>query len=91
MKHTRRITRFLACLALALATPVTAATTAPGAAKMPELPPIAYSMEGNYLAGRFASQQSDYAASANYFAEALLSDPEEELCALFGIMKLKNM
>ena len=66
-----------ACLALALATPVTAATTAPGAAKMPELPPIAYSMEGNYLAGRFASQQSDYAASANYFAEALLSDPED--------------
>ncbi|WP_237151851.1 tetratricopeptide repeat protein [Oryzibacter oryziterrae] len=39
--------------------------------------PMASSMEGNYLAGRFAGQTFDYQASADYFAEALLFDPED--------------
>lgn len=61
-----------AALALGIAPQIAVSATS-----AQELPSIAYSMEGNYLAGRFASQQADYAASANYFAEALLSDPED--------------
>lgn len=40
--------------------------------------PIASSLEGNYLAGRFAGSISDYRASADYFASALLDAPDDK-------------
>lgn len=40
--------------------------------------PIASSLEGNYLAGRFAGSISDYRASADYFASALLEAPDDK-------------
>ncbi len=40
--------------------------------------PIASSLEGNYLAGRFAGGISDYRASADYFASALLDAPDDK-------------
>ena len=40
--------------------------------------PIASSLEGNYLAGRFAVSLSDYRASADYFASALLESPDDK-------------
>jgi tetratricopeptide (TPR) repeat protein len=40
--------------------------------------PVASSLEGNYLAGRFAVSQSDYRASADYFASALIDAPDDK-------------
>ena len=40
--------------------------------------PIASSLEGNYLAGRFAGSVFDYRASADYFASALLEAPDDK-------------
>lgn len=40
--------------------------------------PVASSLEGNYLAGRFAGSQSDYRASADYFASALIDAPDDK-------------
>lgn len=40
--------------------------------------PVASSLEGNYLAGRFAGSLADYRASADYFASALLDAPEDK-------------
>lgn len=40
--------------------------------------PVADSLEGNYLAGRFAGSQSDYRASADYFASALIDAPDDK-------------
>lgn len=40
--------------------------------------PVASSLEGNYLAGRFASSIADYRASADYFASALLDAPDDK-------------
>ncbi|WP_181699209.1 tetratricopeptide repeat protein [Chthonobacter albigriseus] len=39
--------------------------------------PAAETLSGNYLAARFAGQQSDLDASARYFAEALADDPDD--------------
>lgn len=39
--------------------------------------PIADSLEGNYLAGRFAGSVADYRASADYFASALIDAPDD--------------
>lgn len=38
---------------------------------------VAESLPGNYLAARFAGSQSDLAASARFFAEALADDPDD--------------
>lgn len=40
--------------------------------------PVASSLEGNYLAGRFAGSIADYRASADYFASALLDAPDDK-------------
>jgi tetratricopeptide (TPR) repeat protein len=67
MNLTARRTRRLAAVAALLLSGVAPA--------MAETPPTADSLAGNYLAGRFAGQQSDLVASARFFGEALEADP----------------
>jgi tetratricopeptide (TPR) repeat protein len=72
-------TRYLSRLAGVSLLALTAALSAPALAATTKAPilPIADSLEGNYLAGRLAGQTFDYRASADYFAEALLFNPED--------------
>jgi len=67
----------VALASLALTVPAMARGTATTAAADMGLP-IASSLEGNYLAGRFAGSIADYRASADYFASALLDAPDDK-------------
>lgn len=69
-------------LGAALATLVLVAPAAARGISAPQAAsglPVASSLEGNYLAGRFAGSIADYRASADYFASALLDAPEDKL------------
>lgn len=73
-RHRRRSLRLLAMGAGAVSL-----LFATGAAKTDTafVDPAAETLSGNYLAARFAGQQSDLDAAARYFAEALSNDPDD--------------
>lgn len=63
--------------AASLATAFLAIGFATGAAQPEDIPrePVAQTLAGNYLAARFAGNQSDLGESARFFAEALADNP----------------
>lgn len=67
-----------AALALTLFAPLPAWARGTATAQPDGGLPVASSLEGNYLAGRFAGSVSDYRASADYFASALLDAPDDK-------------
>jgi tetratricopeptide (TPR) repeat protein len=73
--HALRSRASLRAVVVALATFAFAGGIAPHA--VAQAAPVADTLAGNYLAGRFANNQADLGASARFFAEALASDPED--------------
>src|SRR5690606_34690879 len=79
--RSRRLFLGMACLGVAAATAIASATAQRMTAVAPALDQSAKSpsLLGSYLAGRFASEQRDTAAAADFYSRALSRDPGNEV------------
>lgn len=79
--RSRRLIIAMACLGTVAATVVATATAQrlSAVAPAPDRSARSESLLGNYLAGRFAREQSDTTAAADFYSRALSRDPENEV------------
>src|SRR5690606_3773782 len=79
--RSRRLFLAMACLGLLAATVVATATAQrmSAVAPTPDQSIESESLLGSYLAGRFAREQRDTTAAADFYARALSRDPDNEV------------